>query len=162
MCLLRVQRNVCSVLVVYAAGKRARTLPDQKPNAYPRQVESIQPRLDVQPDRARLLALLPLQNTLGDGGHSRVVPALNSIERLREERVIMLHLGRECHVPRVGVVPAPASENDGAELYAHAPSLHRHPQLQLVKAVPVCAVDVCERGARKRGIGGRLGQRDVF
>ena len=70
------------------------TLTDEEPDPNTRHVEPVQPRLDVEPDLASLLAALPLEDALGDGGHRRVVALLDVFESLCERAVVLAHLGR--------------------------------------------------------------------
>lgn len=125
MGLLRVQCNVCVPISRCAeVGEKKRTLSNEKPDAYPRHVEPVEPRLDVEPDAAGPLALFPLEDTLRDGGDGGVVPGLDGLKRLGEEAVIVLDLGRQVYVMCVCVVSP----------------FHRYSQLQFIKTISPVSV----------------------
>jgi hypothetical protein len=52
-------------------------------------------------------------------------------------------LGREIDALRVGVVSA-GCQRRTAQSYAHAPSLHWHPQLQFIESIPIRPVSARE------------------
>lgn len=74
------------------------TLSDEETYAYTREIEAVQPCLHVQPDMLSVLAPLPLEDTLGDGGNGWVVPALDVLENLCETFIVILDLGRPLNV----------------------------------------------------------------
>jgi len=58
-----------------------------------------------------VLTALPFENTLGDGGNGRVVPALDVIEKLCETFIVILDLGWPMNVVGIRIVScSPTSE----------------------------------------------------
>ena len=51
-----------------------------------------------------VLTALPFEDTLGDGGDGRVVPALDVLKKFCETFIVILHLGRPMNVVRIRVV----------------------------------------------------------
>ena len=86
------------------------TLAYQKPDAYPRHVEAVEPSLDVEPNLLGFLILLPLEYALSDSRHRRVVTSLNGLERLGETPVEVVNLGRPFSIRNPCIIPATAQQ----------------------------------------------------
>ena len=100
---------------IYGKGMRARvwsqsddipTLAYQKPDAYPRHVEAVEPSLDVEPDLLGFLIPLPLEYALGDGRYCRVMASLDGVERLGETAVVVVNLWRPFGIRNPCIIPA--------------------------------------------------------
>ena len=55
------------------------TLAYQKPDADPRHVEAVEPRLNIKANVLGFLIMLPLEHALGDSRHCGVMTSLDSI-----------------------------------------------------------------------------------
>jgi len=84
------------------------TLAYQKPDAYSRHVESVEPSLDVKPNPLGFLTPLPLEYALGDSRHCGVMTFLDGIERLGETPVIIVNLWRPFGIRNPCIIPATA------------------------------------------------------
>jgi hypothetical protein len=102
---------------IYDKGMRARvwsqsvdipTLAYQKPDAYPRHVEAVEPSLDVKPNLLGFLIPLPLEYALGDSRYCRVMTSLDGVERLGETTVVVVNLWRPFGVRNPCIIPATA------------------------------------------------------
>lgn len=83
-----------------------RTLTYQETDANARHVEAVEPMLDVKIDVPRVLTAFPLENTLRDRGHGRVMALLDSFKELGERAVVLAHFwGPFLDMRRVGIVP---------------------------------------------------------
>ena len=100
---------------IYGKGMRARvwsqsddipTLAYQKPDAYPRHVEAVEPSLDVEPDLLGFLIPLPLEYALGDRRYCRVMTSLDGVERLGETAVVVMNLWRPFGIRNPCIIPA--------------------------------------------------------
>jgi hypothetical protein len=84
------------------------TLAYQKPDAYPRHVEAVEPSLDIEPNLLSFLIPLPLEYALGDSCHCRVMTSLYGIERLGETPVVVVNLWRPFGIRNPCIIPATA------------------------------------------------------
>lgn len=138
-----------------------RTLTYQETDADARHVETVEPMLDVKIDVPRVLTAFPLENTLRDRGHGRVMALLDSFKELGERAVVLAHFwGPFLDMRRVGIVPGQGlrggedecrredgmsvlSCSEKGERTARLPSLHRDAHLLAVTVaarVPILAV----------------------
>ena len=81
------------------------TLAYQKPDADPRHVEAVEPRLDVESDALGSLIVLPLEHALGDGRDCWVMTSLDGIERLGETLVEVVNLWRPLGIRGPCIIP---------------------------------------------------------
>ena len=106
--LQRIQGDVCPHMSSLRCdtGQGVLTLADEEADAYSREVEAVEPVLDVEVDIPRVLTAFPLEDALRDGGDGGVVSPLDVLERLGEFAVELLHLGRPVDLDRIRVVSA--------------------------------------------------------
>ena len=82
------------------------TLAYQKPDAYPRHVETVEPSLDVEPNLLGFLMPLPLEYALGDSRYCGVMTSLDGIERLCETPVVVVNLWWPFGIRNPCIIPA--------------------------------------------------------
>jgi hypothetical protein len=85
------------------------TLAYQKPDAYPRHVEAVEPSLDVEPNLLGFLMPLPLEYALGDSRYCGVMTSLDGIERLCETPVVVVNLWWPFGIRNPCIIPASIS-----------------------------------------------------
>jgi hypothetical protein len=81
------------------------TLSNQEPDADPRQVEAVEPSLDIESDVLSLSVLLPLEHALRNGCHSGVMALLDGLERLGETLIVLVNLWRPLDIRSHCVIP---------------------------------------------------------
>jgi hypothetical protein len=86
------------------------TLAYQKPDAYPRHVEAVEPSLDVEPNPLGFLIPLPLEYALGDSSHCGVMASLDVVESLGETPVVVVNLWRPFGIRNPCIIPATAQQ----------------------------------------------------
>ena len=103
---------------VYDRGMRATVWPQnvdvptlayQKPDAYPRHVEAVEPCLDVESNSLCSLIMLPLEHALGDSRHCGVMASLDVLERLGKTLVVIVNLRRPLGIRSPCIIPATAT-----------------------------------------------------
>jgi hypothetical protein len=82
-----------------------RTLADEEADSNAGHVETIEPCLDIETDVASILTPLPLQYTLRNCCHGRVVPLLDRFESLRKAIIVVLYLGRPGNSGCLSIIP---------------------------------------------------------
>ena len=102
---------------IYGEGMRAGvqsrsidipTLAYQKPDAYPRHVEAVEPSLDVQPNPLGFLIPPPFEYALGDSRHCGVMSSLDGVERLGETPIVVINLWRPFSIRNPCIIPTTA------------------------------------------------------
>lgn len=81
-----------------------RTLANEKPNAYPREVKSIQPSLNIQSNVLCVLTTLPFKDSLCDGRYCWIVTGLDVSEKLCEPLVKVLNFWGPIDIGGVSVI----------------------------------------------------------
>jgi hypothetical protein len=143
------------------------TLSDEEANAYTREIEAVQPCLHVQPNMLSVPTPLPLEDTLGDGGNGRVVPAFDVIENLCETFIVILDLGRPLNVVgtcKVSCFMTSEQKKKKERNRINAPPFHWNPQLEVVEPVPVRWTSITEIvgvGVRIVWVGFGFGEGDI-
>ena len=84
------------------------TLAYQKPDAYPRHVEAVEPSLDVEPNPLGFLIPLPLEYALSDSRYCGVVTFLDVLERLGETPVVVVNLWWPLGIRNPCIIPVTA------------------------------------------------------
>ena len=86
------------------ATREGRTLTDEETDADTREIEPIEPVLDVDIYVASVAGAFPLEDTLSDGGNGWIVTLLDSFEGLCEVSVVLSYFWGPGDARSVGVV----------------------------------------------------------